>query len=55
MGDVMPETQYFLGGDPAKSHDYFGIVVLQLIDKTIKLVALKEVQLDHNIVAIRRL
>jgi hypothetical protein len=47
----MSETEYFLGADPAKSHDYFGIVVLQRIDKIIRLVALKELKLDYTVVA----
>jgi len=47
----MTSIEYYLAGDPAKQHDYFGIVLLERIGNTIKLVALKELQLDYNIVA----
>jgi len=43
--------EYYLAGDPAKQHDFFGIVVLERIDKNIKLIAHKELQFDYNIVA----
>jgi hypothetical protein len=48
-GDIVKE--YYLAGDPAKSHDYFGIVLLERIDDTIRLAALKQLQLDYTIVA----
>ena len=47
----MSEKEYYLAGDPAKSHDYFGIVVLERKGDVIRLVALKELQLDYTIVA----
>ncbi len=47
----MAKIEYYLAGDPAKQHDYFGIVVLKREDKNIILKAHNELQLDYNIVA----
>ncbi len=47
----MTSTEYYLDGDPAKQHDFFGIVLLERMGNTIKLVALNELQLDYTIVA----
>ncbi len=43
--------EYYLAGDPAKQHDFFGIVLLQRINDSIKLIALKELRLDYTVVA----
>lgn len=41
--------EYYLSLDPAKEHDYFGIVVLERIGDTIKLRATKRLQLDYTL------
>ena len=47
----MGKKEYYLGGDPAKLKDFFGLVVLERQDNKIRLEAQKEIQCDYNIVA----
>lgn len=47
MGDV----EYYLAGDPAKSHDFFGIVILERKGKIVRLMGTKELKMDYHIVA----
>ena len=46
----MGYIEYYLAGDPAKQHDYFGLVILERDNKNIRLKAWKELQMDYNIV-----
>lgn len=44
-------AEYYIGIDPAKTHDFLGIVVLAKEGNEIKLIAMKELQLDYTIAA----